>query len=107
MPAAAARRGIAPGLPEFTELVPRQGKMPDVSYQPLGTEMKNGPRLSMYESDLTRFMNELKAKNPQIAQGQAEGLAILWDKDPLDLDQRRRMLESRVKQQAYVYQSKS
>lgn len=61
---------------------------------------------SRYESEITRFIKELKEKNPQLEEQQREGRARLWDKEPLDLDARRRTEESRVKQQAYVYQNK-
>ena len=61
---------------------------------------------TQYESEVTRFLNELKQKNPKLEEQQRAGRALLWDKAPLDLDARRRAEESRVKQQAYVYQSK-
>jgi hypothetical protein len=47
----------------------------------------------------------MKAKNPRIEEGQLAGRSRLWDKEPQDLDSMRRAGESRVKQQAYVYQS--
>jgi hypothetical protein len=59
-----------------------------------------------YESDITKFIKELKQKDPDLEQKQRAGRAILWDKQPIDLDTQRRANESRVKQQAYVYQSK-
>jgi len=59
-----------------------------------------------YESDITRFIRELKAKSPDIERQQREGRAIWWDKE-LDPDEQRRFRESRVEQQAYVYQTKS
>ena len=60
----------------------------------------------MYESEFTQFLNGLKQKSPSVEQGQTDGLALLWDKAPIDLDQQRRINESRVKQQPYVYLSK-
>ena len=48
----------------------------------------------------------MKAKNPKIEENQRAGRSIWWDKAPIDLDARRRDQESRVKQQAYVYQTK-
>ena len=68
--------------------------------------MKFSKQHSMYESEHTRFIAELKAKNPAIEQGQQEGRALLWDKAPLTLSEQDRRNESRVKQQAYVYQNK-
>ncbi|RJG05624.1 DUF3460 family protein [Noviherbaspirillum cavernae] len=59
-----------------------------------------------YESDITRFIKELKQKDPNLEQKQRVGRALLWDKEPIDLDTQRRSTESRVQQQAYVYQSK-
>jgi hypothetical protein len=68
--------------------------------------MKLSKQHSMYESDHTKFIAELKAKNPGIEQGQREGRALLWDKAPTTLAEQDRGAESRVKQQAYVYQNK-
>ena len=68
--------------------------------------MKLSKQRQMYESEFTQFLNELKQKSPSVEQGQCDGLALLWDKGPIDLDQQRRVNESRVKQQPYVYQSK-
>ncbi len=60
---------------------------------------------SGYVSDFTRFIDGLKQENPSIEADQQQGRARLWDKDKLDLDEMRRAQESRVKPQAYVYQS--
>ncbi len=68
--------------------------------------MKLTNQHQMYESDHTKFIKELKAANPAIEQGQREGRALLWDKAPLTLNEQDRSKESRVKQQAYVYQNK-
>jgi hypothetical protein len=59
-----------------------------------------------YQSEATQFINELKQKNPNIEVGQREGRALLWDKAPIDLEQIERTKQSRVPQQAYVYQNK-
>jgi hypothetical protein len=61
---------------------------------------------SMYESEHTKFINELKARNPQMEAGQQAGRSLLWDKAPLSLDEQRRIAESRLRQQAYPYQTK-
>jgi hypothetical protein len=61
---------------------------------------------SMYESDHTKFIKELKARNPQMEPGQQAGRSLLWDKAPVSLDEQKRLAESRVRQQAYVYQTK-
>lgn len=60
----------------------------------------------MYESEHTKFIAELKAKNPGIEQGQREGRALLWDKAPTPLADQDRSTESHIRQQAYVYQNK-
>ena len=68
--------------------------------------MKLSKQHSMYESDHTKFIAELKAKNPGIEEGQREGRALLWDKSPQNLTEQQTLAESRVRQQAYVYQNK-
>jgi Protein of unknown function (DUF3460) len=59
-----------------------------------------------YESELTRFLREIKQQNPAIGPDQKEGRAIWWDKQ-LDRDLYRRFRESSVPQPAYVYQPKA
>lgn len=61
---------------------------------------------SMYESDHTLFIKQLKEQNPGMEERQRAGRALLWDKAPLTLDEQRRRAESRVKQHAYVYQTR-
>lgn len=68
--------------------------------------MKLSKQYSRYESEITRFIKELKEKNPKLEEQQRAGRALLWDKSPIDLDARDRAEESSVKQQAYVYQNK-
>ncbi|HJV51001.1 MAG TPA: DUF3460 family protein [Noviherbaspirillum sp.] len=63
-------------------------------------------KFTKYESEFTKFLKELKQKDPTLEQKQREGRSIWWDKAPIDLDARRRAEASRVKQQAYVYQTK-
>lgn len=60
--------------------------------------------MAAYESDLTRFIRELKAKQPDLERRQREGRALLWDRQ-LDLEQLSRWRESKVPQQPYVYQA--
>jgi hypothetical protein len=57
-----------------------------------------------YESDLTRFIRELKSKQPDLERRQREGRAIWWDKD-LDPEQLKRWQESKIAQKPYVYQT--
>lgn len=63
-------------------------------------------KLSGYTSEIDQFIDDLKKKNPNLEESQRQGRARLWDTAPIDLDRRRRELESRVPQQAYVYQTK-
>ncbi len=58
-----------------------------------------------YESEVTQFIKELKAKNPAMEEGQRQGRSLLWDK-AVDRDASREFSEARVAQQPYVYQSK-
>lgn len=68
--------------------------------------MKLTKQHQLYESDHTLFIKALKAANPAIEEGQREGRALLWDKAPTALTEQDRNADSRVKQQAYVYQNK-
>ncbi|MGJ7918111.1 DUF3460 family protein [Massilia sp. LXY-6] len=61
---------------------------------------------SNYESDHTKFIKELKEKTPGMDERQVAGRALLWDKAPLSLDEQRRIAESRLRQNAYPYQTK-
>ena len=56
----------------------------------------------MYESDTTRFLRELREKNPQIAEQQKKNRATWWDK-PQDLETWRERAQASVPQPAYVY----
>jgi hypothetical protein len=63
--------------------------------------------MAQYQSDFTHFLTALKAERPTLEAEQRKGRAIWWDKEEVDLDQSRRMRESRVPMQAYPYQTKS
>jgi len=56
----------------------------------------------MYESDITRFIRDLKAKNPQIVELQKKNRATWWDR-PQDLETSKERSESTVPQPPYVY----
>ncbi|WP_206434456.1 DUF3460 family protein [Iodobacter ciconiae] len=60
---------------------------------------------TQYVSDFTLFMDDYLVKNPEVAQGQLEGRALLWDKAPLDLDEHLRAIASKVQQKPYPYQT--
>lgn len=58
-----------------------------------------------YESDTTQFIRDLLRKNPQIVEEQKKGRALWWDRQ-LTQDEIKRAEQSKVNQQAYVYQTK-
>ena len=60
--------------------------------------------MAQYKSNITQFLEELKAQNPQLEQAQQEGRALLWDKAPISPEEQERQKAARVKQKAYVYQ---
>jgi hypothetical protein len=60
--------------------------------------------MAEYQSDVTTFLNDLKAKQPELERRQREGRAIFWDKQ-LDWDELKRWQDARVRQQGYVYQN--
>lgn len=60
----------------------------------------------MYQSDFTQFLQQLKAQKPALEAEQRAGRALLWDKQPIDLDEAQRVQQSRVKQTPYVYYQK-
>lgn len=57
-----------------------------------------------YTSDITSFINELKAKQPTLEAQQRAGRALLWDKR-VDRVAQAEQAESRVPQQPYPYQT--
>lgn len=64
------------------------------------------PKFTGYVSDHTKFIEELKAKTPGMEQRQQEGRSLLWDKAPISLEEEERVRQSRLRQQAYPYQTK-
>jgi len=57
-----------------------------------------------YKSDVTDFIEALKAKKPTLESEQRAGRALLWDKR-VDRDAQADNAASRVPQQPYVYQT--
>ena len=57
----------------------------------------------MYQSDITQFLNQLKQQKPNLEEEQRRGRSLLWDKQPIDLDERAASQSARVKQTSYVY----
>lgn len=59
--------------------------------------------MAIYESDITQFLKQLKQERPTLEAEQRDGRALLWDKSPIDLEERARADASRVAQKPYVY----
>lgn len=59
-----------------------------------------------YTSEITSFIDELKAKKPTLEAEQRAGRAIWWDKN-LNLADQADYSEARVPQQSYVYGTSS
>jgi hypothetical protein len=59
-----------------------------------------------YQSDVTQFLEQLKAQRPSLEDEQTRGRALLWDK-PVDRDAQADYRSARVPQQPYVYQTKA
>ena len=57
-----------------------------------------------YTSDVTAFIEELKANKPTLEAEQRQGRALLWDKR-IDRDAQADFGDARVAQQPYVYQT--
>ena len=59
-----------------------------------------------YKSDVTSFIEELKANKPTLEEEQRHGRNLLWDKR-IDRDAQAAYSDATVAQQPYVYQTKS
>ena len=59
-----------------------------------------------YKSDVTSFIEQLKAQRPTLEAEQRAGRALLWDKEQ-DRSAQAGFNDARVPQQPYVYQTKS
>ena len=57
---------------------------------------------TLYESDHTKWMREMMAKNPQWAEDQRKGRAIWWDKE-YTLDEQARLAKAKVSNKGYPY----
>ena len=55
-----------------------------------------------YKSDVSQFIDELKAKNPKLEEEQRAGRALLWDKR-IDREAQADYREAKVPQDPYVY----
>ena len=61
-----------------------------------------GVKKTAYESDVTRFIRDFLAKNPQVVEQQQKNRATWWDK-PQDLETMKDRAQSAVPQPSYVY----
>ncbi len=59
-----------------------------------------------YTSDVTSFIEQLKAARPTLESEQLAGRALLWDKR-IDREALADYQDARVPQQPYVYQTKA
>jgi hypothetical protein len=59
-----------------------------------------------YTSDVTQFIEQLKATKPTLEEEQRQGRALLWDRR-IDREAQADFREARVPQQPYVYQTKT
>ena len=59
-----------------------------------------------YKSEVSIFIDELKAKKPSLESEQRAGRALLWDKT-LDRQALQAWKDAKVPQQAYVYQTQT
>ena len=59
-----------------------------------------------YRSDVTQFIEQLKAQRPTLEEEQRRGRALLWER-PVDRQAQEEWRQARVPQQPYVYQTKS
>ena len=57
-----------------------------------------------YKSEVSNFIDELKAKKPSLESEQRAGRALLWDK-PVDRVAQADYREANIPQQPYVYQT--
>ena len=62
-----------------------------------------GNAMARYQSEITQFLTELKTEHPNLEAEQQAGRALLWDKEPLSVEDQRRAKEAKIKQRAYVY----
>lgn len=57
-----------------------------------------------YKSDVTSFIEELKAKRPTLEAEQRAGRALLWDR-AIDRQEQAEWSQAEVAQKPYVYQT--
>jgi hypothetical protein len=64
--------------------------------------IKKDGLMALYTSELTQFLQTLQANQPDLAQAQVAGRALLWDKTQ-DREFQAGIAAAKVPQKAYVY----
>ena len=59
-----------------------------------------------YQSEITQFIEQMKAQEPGLESRQRAGRALLWDR-PIDRDAQAGFSAGRVAQKPYVYQTEA
>ena len=59
-----------------------------------------------YKSEISEFIDDLKAKRPTLEEEQRRGRALLWERSTAP-DAQTEYEEGRVRQQPYVYQTQT
>jgi len=62
-------------------------------------------KLTVYVSEPTQFIRELLATRPHLAEEQRKARARWWDR-PVDTAEQAQFAQGRVRQKAYVYQTR-
>ena len=58
--------------------------------------------MALYESEYTKFLREMKLKNPEWVEDQRVGFSLLWDKK-VDLTEQQRLEKEKEPQRSYPY----
>ncbi|AFR14928.1 hypothetical protein BPC006_I1042 [Burkholderia pseudomallei BPC006] len=99
-----SRTTLALSTPFAAGCSPRCGKIPSIA--PTGARrarLRTESQAMPYQSDITQFLNQLKQQKPTLEEEQRKGRALLWDKQPIDLEERDAQQRARVRQTPYVY----
>jgi hypothetical protein len=101
---------------EIARFAPACGKIPVIPRNQAKVCLARGYRafrlllfywiVAMYQSDITQFLEQLKTRKPSLEAEQRAGRSLLWDKQPVDLDESAEQKASRVPQTPYVYYQK-
>jgi Protein of unknown function (DUF3460) len=59
-----------------------------------------------YTSDVTQFIEQLKAQHPQLEAQQRQGRSLLWEQS-VNRETQQEFSQARVRQKAYVYQTQA